>query len=110
MAGLGMSVDWKSNRWAITYCLVAAIGALCYGYDTIYYTGIQGMEYFAKDYGVKTENGWELTTTFLSLSASIIYVGELVGALAAAPINDYFGRRVVFLTASLSIIIGAIVQ
>ncbi|KAJ5210231.1 Major facilitator superfamily domain general substrate transporter [Penicillium cf. griseofulvum] len=111
MAGLELNVDWKSNRWGIAYCLVAAIGALCYGYDTIYYTGIQGMKWFAKDYGEQTADGsWVLGTTFLSLSASIIYVGELAGAIAAAPINDFFGRRIVFLSASLFIIIGAVVQ
>jgi MFS family permease len=91
--------------------LVPAIGALCYGYDTIYYTGIQGMVWFAKDYGEKTAEGsYELATTFLSVSASIIYVGEFVGAFLAAPINDFFGRRAVFLTASLCIVAGAIVQ
>jgi sugar porter (SP) family MFS transporter len=110
MAGLKLNVDWKSNRRAIAYCMVAAIGALCYGYDTIYYTGIQGMEWFARDYGTHTAKGWTLGTTFLSVSASIIYVGELVGALLAAPINEYLGRRFVFLSASVCIIVGAIVQ
>ncbi|KAL2863851.1 general substrate transporter [Aspergillus lucknowensis] len=111
MAGLQLNIDWKSNRWAIAYCLVAAIGALCYGYDTIYYTGIQGMTWFSKDYGEQGLDGsFSLGTTFLSLSASIIYVGELVGALGAAPINEYFGRRAVFLSASICIIVGAIVQ
>ncbi|KAJ6183569.1 hypothetical protein N7485_002211 [Penicillium canescens] len=111
MGGLQLDIDWKSNRRAIAYCLVAAIGALCYGYDTIYYTGIQGMTWFAKDYGQKNEDGsYSLGTTFLSLSASIIYVGELVGAIAAAPINDFLGRRAVFLSASICIVVGAIVQ
>lgn len=111
MAGLQLNVDWKSNRRAIAYCLVAAIGALCYGYDTIYYTGIQGMTWFARDYGVQGPDGsYSLGTTFLSVSASIIYVGELVGAIVAAPVNEAFGRRVVFLSASLCIIAGAIVQ
>ncbi|RDW84198.1 uncharacterized protein DSM5745_04524 [Aspergillus mulundensis] len=111
MPSLNLNVDWKSNRRAIAYCLVAAIGALCYGYDTIYYTGIQGMPWFARDYGTLDPDGsYSLGTTFLSLSASIIYVGELVGALIAAPINESLGRRAVFLSASLCIIAGAIVQ
>ncbi|KAI9375359.1 general substrate transporter [Aspergillus egyptiacus] len=111
MGGLQLNVDWKSNRRAIAYCLVAAIGALCYGYDTIYYTGIQGMTWFIRDYGERGSDGsYELGTTFLSLSASIIYVGELSGALLAAPINDFFGRRAVFLFASLCIVAGAVVQ
>lgn len=110
MSALQLDIDWRSHRRAIAYCLVAAIGALCYGYDTIYYTGIQGMVWFIKDYGEKTASGYELETTFLSVSASIIYVGEFVGAFLAAPINDFFGRRAVFLTASLCIVAGAIEQ
>ncbi|PPJ57486.1 hypothetical protein CBER1_09927 [Cercospora berteroae] len=111
MGGLNLNIDWKSHRWAVFYCLVATIGALCYGYDTIYYTGIQGMQYFARDYGEQQPDGtYELGTTFLSVSASIIYVGEFVGALIAAPINDKFGRKAVFATASVCIILGAIIQ
>ncbi|EMF10687.1 general substrate transporter [Sphaerulina musiva SO2202] len=109
--GLNLNIDWAQHRWAIFYCLVATIGALCYGYDTIYYTGIQGMKYFARDYGTLDADGtYSLGTTFLSVSASIIYVGEFVGALIAAPINDKFGRKAVFASAAISIIIGAIVQ
>lgn len=78
---------------------------------TLYYTGIQGMPYFQRDYGYKTAEGtYKLATTFLSASASIIYVGELVGSVAAGPINDAFGRKAVFLAASLCIMIGAIIQ
>lgn len=89
-----------------------SFGALCYGYDQIYYTGVQGMRPFIDQYGTTTDSmgSKALTTTFLSLTASIIYVGELVGALISAPINDYFGRKGVFYCASVCIIIGAIVQ
>lgn len=31
--GLNLNIDWAQHRWAIFYCLVATIGALCYGYD-----------------------------------------------------------------------------
>ncbi|KAK4611975.1 Galactose transporter [Fulvia fulva] len=109
--GLNLNIKWSEHQWAILYCLVATIGALCYGYDTIYYTGIQGMQYFARDYGDQLSDGtYELGTTFLSVSASIIYVGEFVGALLAAPINDRFGRKAVFICASICIIIGAVIQ
>ena len=55
--GLNLNIDWKLYRWAVFYCLVATIGALCYGYDTIYYAGIQGMKYFARDYGQLQADG-----------------------------------------------------
>lgn len=40
----------------------------------------------------------------------MINVGELVGSLTAAPLNDYLGRKLVFLTATITIIIGVVLQ
>ncbi|OAL35446.1 hypothetical protein AYO20_05296 [Fonsecaea nubica] len=106
------NINWGHYRWAIFFCAVSSLGALCFGYDQIYYTGVLGMKRFVHDYGTThdEEGGIALTTTFLSLTASIIYVGELIGALLAAPINDFFGRKGVFLCASICIIAGAITQ
>ncbi|KAF7195436.1 Hexose transporter 2 [Pseudocercospora fuligena] len=106
------SLNLKEHRWAIVYCGISTFGALCYGYDQIYYTGVLGMRPFIDAYGTtKDEDGaTALTTSFLSLTASIIYVGELLGALVAAYINDRFGRKGVFYCASACIIAGAIVQ
>lgn len=106
------SIDFKSNKWAIIYCGVSTFGALCYGYDQIYYTGLLGMGPFIKDYGttIDSDGNDALTTSFISLTASIIYVGELLGALMAAPINDRWGRKAVFYCASACIVAGAIVQ
>ncbi|KAI8238999.1 Hexose transporter HXT13 [Colletotrichum sp. SAR 10_99] len=106
------NIDWRSNAWALAYCGVSTFGALCYGYDQIYYTGLLGMRPFIDDYGTATDSKGlkALTTSFMSLTASIIYVGELVGALLAAPINDRWGRKAVFYFASSCIIAGAIVQ
>lgn len=41
---------------------------------------------------------------------SMINVGELVGSLTAAPLNDYFGRKGVFMSGTIAIIIGVIMQ
>jgi MFS family permease len=111
MAFLNLNINWAHHKWALFYCLVSTIGALCYGYDTIYYTGIQGMKAFIRDYGdLKADGTYALSTTFLSVTASVIYVGEFTGALSIAPINDTLGRKAVFLSASICIILGAIVQ
>ncbi|PKS06040.1 hypothetical protein jhhlp_007874 [Lomentospora prolificans] len=105
-------IDFNAHKWAIFYCGVSTLGALCYGYDQIYYTGVLGMKPYVRDYGTTTDDQGNvaLTTSFMSLTASIIYVGELVGALMAAPINDFWGRKAVFYCASVCIIAGAIVQ
>lgn len=105
-------IDFAQHKWAFLYCAVSCFGALCYGYDQIYYTGVLGMRPFIETYGTTTDEdgATALTTSFLSLTASIIYVGELLGALIAAPINDYLGRKGVFYCASACIIAGAVVQ
>jgi sugar porter (SP) family MFS transporter len=111
MALLNLNISWSKHKWAIFYCLVSTIGAFCYGYDTIYYTGIQGMKPFIRDYGDRKPDGsYALSTSFLSVTASLIYVGEFVGALLTAPINDKWGRKAVFFSASIAIIVGAIIQ
>ncbi|KIW58085.1 hypothetical protein PV05_02635 [Exophiala xenobiotica] len=112
MQGKLFNMQWAHHKWALVFCLISSLGALCYGYDQIYYTGVLGMKRFVLDYGTTHNNAGDiaLTTTFISLTSSIIYVGELLGALFAAPINDHFGRRGVFFCASFCIIGGAIAQ
>ncbi|GKZ28959.1 hypothetical protein AbraIFM66950_002206 [Aspergillus brasiliensis] len=66
---------------------------------------------FIRDYGTKQSDGsYALGTTFISVTASLIYVGELLGALFAAPINDQWGRKAAFGSASCCVIVGAIMQ
>lgn len=68
-----LDIDWRTNKWVSLYCMLAAVGTLCYGHDTIYYAGIQGMKHLMRDYGYCQADGtYALATTFLSISASII--------------------------------------
>jgi len=41
---------------------------------------------------------------------SMMNVGELVGSLGAAPLNDYMGRKGAFFVAAILTIIGTVVQ
>jgi len=41
---------------------------------------------------------------------SMINVGELVGSLSAAPLNDLFGRKIVFLIAAGMLVVGVVLQ
>ena len=105
------SFDWRSNKWALFFCAVSAIGALCYGYDNTYYNGVLAMQEFKNDYGDHVEDGQRaLATSFQSLTASSIYIGDLFGAILASPINDRWGRKAVFWFASVIILAGGIVQ
>lgn len=41
---------------------------------------------------------------------SMINVGELVGSLCAAPLNDYLGRKRVFMIGAIAIMLGVVLQ
>ncbi|WYZ44975.1 hypothetical protein EsH8_VIII_000291 [Colletotrichum jinshuiense] len=70
------------------------------------------MQEFKNDYGThRDENGLlTLPSSFQSLTASAIYIGDLLGAIIAAPVNDGWGRKATFWLASFCILIGGICQ
>lgn len=106
------NLDFKANRWAYFFCSVSAIGALVYGYDNTYYNGCLAMTRFKDVYGDHLdENGRKaLNVNFTSITASSIYIGDTLGALISAPINDKFGRKATFWVAALCILLGGIAQ
>jgi len=110
---LDLNLDLKSHKWALIYCSVSAIGALVFGYDNTYYSGILGMQEFKNDFGdhIDPSTGKKaLATSFQSLTTSSIYIGDVVGALSSGPLNDRFGRRAVLWFASLCVLAGGICQ
>ena len=42
--------------------------------------------------------------------SSMINVGELVGSLSAAPLNDFLGRKGAFLVSAIVAIVGTVLQ
>ncbi|KNG82568.1 hypothetical protein ANOM_009941 [Aspergillus nomiae NRRL 13137] len=102
----------KDHGLALLYCGVSSIGALVYGYDNTYYNGVLAMQQFKNDYGTERDvNGnLALSSSFQSVTASSIYIGDLLGAMLAAPINDRWGRKSTFWLASFCILCGGIAQ
>lgn len=105
-------VDYDAHKWGLIFCAISAIGALVYGYDNTYFNGCLAMREFKNDYGTvrDTEGKLALSTSFTSVTASMIYIGDLFGALLAAPIHDRWGRKAVFGFASLCILGGGVMQ
>lgn len=105
-------LNFRQHRWAYFFCSVSAIGALVYGYDNTYYNGCLAMVRFKNDYGDHLDsNGRKaLNVSFTSVTTSSIYIGDIIGALLSAPINDRFGRKTTFWCASFCILAGGIVQ
>ncbi|KAF4981870.1 hypothetical protein FZEAL_2390 [Fusarium zealandicum] len=93
------------------FCGFAAIGACLYGYDGVYFNGISTLDVFVRHFGRQNADGeYELSPASLSIMMSMINVGELVGSISAAPLNDLVGRKGVFMTGTLAIVVGVVMQ
>lgn len=115
------------------FCAFAALGAFQYGYDGrldsnsiskltmpwthphwnlgVYFSGIQAMSTFVRDFGSRQADGtYAISPLQLSIMSSMINVGELVGSLGAAPLNDLFGRKGAFFLGAVAAIVGTVLQ
>lgn len=107
----GFDLDFRQHKWAFLFCSISALGALVFGYDNTYYSGILGMQEFKNDYGTRYQDGAKaLATQFTSLTTSSIYIGDMLGALSSGPLNDQFGRKTVLWIASFFVLVGGIAQ
>ncbi|PIG79442.1 hypothetical protein AARAC_011688 [Aspergillus arachidicola] len=70
----------------------------------------QGISHHKNFYGFILSNRNAIVPDYLSLMTSVINIGELVGSLTAAPLNDLAGRKGVVFIASIMVIVGVILQ
>jgi hypothetical protein len=87
------------------------MGAVLYGYDGTYFTGVVAMNGFLRRFGDTVENGAPaLKSGTLSLIASIVQVGELIGSLLATVVGGIGGRRGGLIVACALVTLGCIIQ
>lgn len=104
------------HKWVLIYCSYAALGALLYGYDGTYFTGVQAMKTFINKFGnsrVLQSDGTytkAISSGALSIMTSIVYVGELIGSLSASFVQDRHGRKGGIFVAMIAVVIGVIIQ
>ncbi|CDZ96594.1 sugar transporter [Phaffia rhodozyma] len=110
MVAAAPGVFHKYNRRAVFYSLVFVLGAILYGYDGTYFTGILEMDAFKRDYGTLVNGEMVIKSGDQSLYASIVQVGEVVGSLSAGLIGDKIGRKGAMYVAIFWVLIGAILQ
>ncbi|KAF5235927.1 hypothetical protein FAUST_6845 [Fusarium austroamericanum] len=93
--------------------VIFPLGACLYGYEGVYFTGVSTLDVFVRDFGTPVsgaEGKYEISPSNLAVMTSMINVGELVGSLLAAPINDLFGRKGAFMSGSIAVIVGVVMQ
>jgi len=104
--------SFQKNKRALLYCSFFVLGAVLYGYDGTYFSGVLEMPLFLRNFGDATnaDGTPAFTSGTLSLFSSIVQAGELVGSLCAAFIGGYFGRRGGLIAASIFVCLGSILQ
>lgn len=101
----------RHHKYALAYCSFFVLGAILYGYDGTYFTGIVAMNAFLRRFGdVVIDGKPSLKSGTLSLLSSIVQVGELLGSLTATVIGGVGGRRGGLVAASAFVSLGAIIQ
>jgi MFS family permease len=102
--------DAVGKTWpAIVVGLFVAFGGVLFGYDTGTISGILSMDYWKQEFS--TETSGEVTFAQESLIVSILSAGTFFGALFAAPVADYLGRRLgLMVSAGIVFNLGVILQ
>ncbi|KAL4804395.1 general substrate transporter [Aspergillus unguis] len=99
---------------AIIIGLFVAFGGVLYGYDTGTISGILAMKYwrelFSTGYINRTDGLPDITSSQSSMIVSLLSAGTFFGALTAAPIADYFGRRIGMILDCFVFCFGVVLQ
>ncbi|KAJ5222951.1 uncharacterized protein N7469_009191 [Penicillium citrinum] len=99
---------------AIIIGLFVAFGGVLFGYDTGTISGILAMKYwrelFSTGYTNPKDNLPDITSSQSSMIVSLLSAGTFFGALFAAPMADYFGRRLAMILNTFVFCFGVILQ
>lgn len=93
--------------------MFVAFGGVLFGYDTGTIGGILAMDYWKRQFSTGYEVGGvpDITAAQTSEIVSILSAGTFFGALTAAPLADWLGRRMsLIVSAGLVFNLGVILQ
>lgn len=88
----------KSNRYLIGSALVAALGGLLFGFDTIVISGTTDA----------LKKVFDLSDFWLGFTVASALIGTIVGSVAAGRPSDAFGRRAVLGVIAVLYIVSAV--
>ncbi|KAH9873594.1 hypothetical protein IAQ61_004218 [Plenodomus lingam] len=98
---------------AIIVGLFVAFGGVLFGYDTGTISGILGMKHWKELFstGYRNADGEpDVDASQTSLIVSILSAGTFFGALTAAPVADFLGRRLGLVVTNVVFCLGVILQ
>lgn len=98
---------------AIVIGLFVAFGGVLFGYDTGTISGILAMGYWQNQFStgfIDTNGHKNIDASQQSEVVSILSAGTFFGALTAAPVADWIGRRFALIVSCFVFILGVILQ
>ncbi|KIO19081.1 hypothetical protein M407DRAFT_246291 [Tulasnella calospora MUT 4182] len=100
------------NKWSgILMTAFAAFGGILFGYDTGVIGGVKVMDSWLRTFGKDNGSGtYGISTSTESLVVSILSAGTFFGALLAAPMGDFLGRKWGIVSACLVFSFGVALQ
>lgn len=118
--------DMTARGWRVA--LFASLGAMVFGYDTAWWSGVLGMPAFTSRYGVYSEvtKKWAISSPLQSSGTCLRYdyrccsnkrsgsgiptAGRILGSIGCPFVADHIGRRGCFLFISVMYIIAVIIE
>ncbi|KAF2641559.1 quinate permease [Massarina eburnea CBS 473.64] len=101
------------NRRVYLLTSVAYMGSLLFGYDTGVMGSVLALNAFKKDFGLPTETSGFANAKSAYVSSNVVSLltaGCFFGAIAAAWLNERYGRRYSLMLFSVIFLIGAALQ
>lgn len=93
-----LQVLWR-HPMIIFCCLYANVGSLMYGFDNLSLSLCLSMAPFVEQFGIQVDGAYVIPAYWQSLWNAMPQLTTGIGAWAAGPLADRFGRRAAFVTA-----------
>ncbi|KAF2001830.1 general substrate transporter [Amniculicola lignicola CBS 123094] len=102
--------DMTFAAWRVA--LLASIGAMVFGYDTAWWSGVLGMPAFTSRYGTynAATKKYALSSALTSSGSGIPTAGRIIGSIATPYIADNIGRRWCMMVMAILFIASIIVE
>ncbi|KAJ5212494.1 uncharacterized protein N7498_004140 [Penicillium cinerascens] len=107
-----MKYVFRKMTWRLFWAwMVTALINVIFGYEVTSFGGVQSIPAFAKQFGQKTASGkYELSSERASYTASLAFVGKLVGSLMAPFGIERFGHRWTIWALVVIVWIGVVIE
>ena len=97
-------------NWRVyVLAVVSSMGAILFGYDLAFIGTTITLKPFEKEFGLDHMSASQ-QNNFAANIVSLLQAGCFFGALAAAPVSDKFGRKIILALSGLLFCIGSAMQ